>query len=303
MPITYTNKHGLPAALAITISKDEKHSVGSLSVTQLLAPPRIRRLLEQHTVEVDVTDRLWATIGKGLHAVLATHGKNSEMQLVARIGETWISGTIDATDDDILRDWKVTSVRAGARAAEWEQQLNCYSWLMQRATLRVDGVSLVPHTPKVPKALEVTAIYRDWIGARAGTEGYPAAQSETIPIKQWEVAEAERFITERLAIHLAANKVPLPDLCTDAERWHRQDLWAVMKKGNKRAMKGGIHTSEEAARLFAEHQGIGGLVIEHRPGADVRCESYCPARSVCPHGIQMTTLKNAATAEHEEQPA
>lgn len=302
MPITYTNKHNLPAALATTISRDEKHSVGSLSVTQLLAPPRIRRLLEQHTVEVDVADRLWATIGKGLHAVLATHGKNSEMQLVGKLGETWISGTIDAADDGVLRDWKVTSVRAGARAAEWEQQLNCYSWLMQKATLRVDGNKLVPHTPSVPQALEVTAIYRDWIGARAVAEGYPASQSETFPIKRWDVEEAERFLAERLAVHLAANAMELPPLCSDAERWHRQDIWAVRKNNNKRAMKGGVHTSEESARLFAEHQNIGGLVIEHRPGADVRCESYCLARSVCPHGIQMNTLKNANN-EPEEQPA
>lgn len=313
MPITFTNVHNIPAALADAITSDQKHSVGTLSVTQLLAPPRIRRLIERHTVTVDVSERMWAMVGKGLHAVLEQHGKSTEVQIVGRIRETWISGTIDSTDDGVLRDWKMTSVRAGARAAEWEAQLNLYSWLMQRGTLRVapTGNRMVPNIPSIPKALEVTAIYRDWIGARAAAgpdSNYPPAAVQTFPIRQWQIEEADRFLRERVALHLAANEVALPDRCSDEERWHRGDTWAVKKVGGKKAMRGGVHTSEENARLFAEISSVGGLMIEHRPGADVRCESYCPARTVCPHGIAVAAqvAKNQTTTttnEAEEQPA
>jgi len=139
-------------------------------------------------------------------------------------------------------------------------------------------------------------LFRDWSAARAGRSGddeYPASACQTIEIPRWEVDHAEEFMRTRLALHLAANEIRLPNLpalCSDAERWHRPGAWAVMKKGNKRALR--LLPSKHDATAWAEHKGVGGLYLEERPGSDLRCAEYCAARSVCPHGIKIQNQTN-----------
>jgi hypothetical protein len=332
MATTWTNDHGIPTALVEAITDHVHRPIGRYSVTQLLEPPRIRRLLEQNDVTADVSERLWSMLGSGIHAVLAERGAETELQIAGKLGGVWVSGTIDASETPaaptgvadpfapappagggpILRDWKMTSVytwKAGGRE-EWERQLNLYSWLMQRGRLsmvrRPGGrASLKLHTPRVPSALLVTMIFRDWSAARAaravidadGLPDYPPAACATIELPRWEIDYAEEFARKRLDLHLAANAVhmpSLPALCSDAERWHRPGAFAVMKKGRKTAMR--LLPSRADAVAWAEHNGSAGLYIDERPGADVRCESYCSARSVCPHAIQIAATAAAASA-------
>jgi hypothetical protein len=69
----------------------------------------------------------------------------------------------------------------------------------------------------------------------------------------------------------------LPD-CTDAERWAKEDSWAVKKPGAKRAIKV-LWSHQEAinyvATLPAKHE------IEHRKGEYTRCANYCAVSEFC----------------------
>lgn len=67
-------------------------------------------------------------------------------------------------------------------------------------------------------------------------------------------------------------------MCTDEERWHKPDKWAVKKPGNKRALK--LHDTREAAMA---HAGTT-LEVEYRPGEDTKCLKYCSVAQFCDHG-------------------
>ncbi len=101
-------------------------------------------------------------------------------------------------------------------------------------------------------------------------------------IPLWTPAEQEKFVVRRVSEHQLAEEwreSTLP-LCTPEERWHRPDTWAVKKKGNKRASRvfeEPVSANEYAAKtLFME--------VEHRPGVDIRCASYCRVAQFCDHG-------------------
>ena len=68
-----TNKFGVPQPL-VTLASREYYSKGAsqYSVTELMSPPRIRRLREKHQddVEQDVSDMLWQLLGSALHVVM-----------------------------------------------------------------------------------------------------------------------------------------------------------------------------------------------------------------------------------------
>jgi len=59
----------------------------------------------------------------------------------------------------------------------------------------------------------------------------------------------------------------------------KDDVWAVKKKGGKRAVPAGLHTTEDSAISFIGD--MPGLEIEYRPGEDVRCLNYCPVNKWC----------------------
>ena len=309
MATTWTNVHNVPRALADAVTRDTKSSAGDYSVTQLLAPPRIRWLTQRHDVTEDVSERIWALIGKGVHAVLARQASDPEMQLVASLGSTRISGTLDSVEFEpdvpggVIRDWKMTSTFVDAKGRkEWEQQLNLYRWLFAHAACGINyrTGAMEKHRPKLADRLLVTMIFRDWSAARAERaaeaiakgekDDYPSSISRTIDVPVWTLPEARRFLVDRLDIHRAAEaSEAIPNLCSDEERWHRPGSYAVRKTGRKTAMR--VLPSEADAVAWAEHNGSPGLSIEHRPGRDVRCESWCPARSVCPHALSLPKPK------------
>ncbi len=65
--------------------------------------------------------------------------------------------------------------------------------------------------------------------------------------------------------------------CTPEEWWERPTRFAVMKRGQKRAVR--LYDTREEAEDNATKAG---LYVEERPGSSVRCESYCRVASFCP---------------------
>lgn len=277
-----TNKLNLPEAIVAAIANDP-YSKGDchFSVTELLQPPRARALKIKHAHELqeDVSDRLWALYGQVAHTILerANLLDLSEKRFFAEINGVKISGQIDtlAIKDGVLSDYKFTTSWGfktdSPPKPEWISQLN-----MQAHILRLNDI--------VASKLQIVGLLRDWqIREAQNNPGYPQAPIAVIDIPMWSAEQTEAFINERVSVMRAA-EVSLP-LCTASERWAKNDTYAVMKKGVKRAhsLQYSIDTAEKMAK------DVGGYV-QFRAGESTRCKSYCNCNIFC--GQYQDSIKN-----------
>jgi hypothetical protein len=288
----WTNNLNLPAPLASAVQADQYDRVGDISVTSLILPPRIRQLEIRHSDEIveDVSEGIWRLIGSVGHKILEradTTNHLAEERLTARVAGWMISGKADLLGPDMtLDDYKFRSVWAMLNAkVEDEQQLNSYAWLYRKNGFEV-------------RRARIVAPLRDWSKLRAEREpGYPQAGVIVREIPLWTPQQQEDFVISRVINHQIAEGIPDDELppCTPEERWHKPDTWAVKKKGNKRAHRV-YNTLPEA-----ENNQPGGYEIEHRPGVDTRCASYCRVAQFCAfgraiRGTQPTVIEEEAAA-------
>ena len=82
-----TNRLNLPDAFVAAVAGDPyspgiplPNTKGVYSVTTLIGPPQIKRLLDQHEDELseDVSDRVWALLGRSVHKMLEHSAGTSE---------------------------------------------------------------------------------------------------------------------------------------------------------------------------------------------------------------------------------
>ena len=274
-----TNKHKAPETL-VALASREYYTKGAAqySVTELLSPPRIRRLREQfhEKVEQDVTDMLWSMLGSALHVVMErgqTEGHITEERLFKEMDGVTISGQIDLQHERdggvVITDYKFTSAWAVmADKPEWEEQLNVYRWLVE--TVKGNRVD----------ALNICALIRDF--SRHDTrEGYPAAPIQMISIPMWDLDKTEAFVRRRLDAHRDAKVAhefgdALPE-CTPEERWQSETVYAVKREGRKTAIRV-FKDLEEANQLAEKEKGY----VETRPGEPKRCTgNYCGVADWC----------------------
>lgn len=295
-----TNKHGLPEAFVRAVTNDDYEPVGDISVTGLINPPQMSELIRRNydEIEEDASERVYALLGSAVHYILGrsdTPNALQEERLTSEIFGWTISGKPDLYEEGgLLSDWKVTSVWAFIHGVkrEWLQQLNMYAVLYREHGFDV-------------KRLEIDAILRDWVRSQAGSDGYPAAPALKMDVALWRADEALRFMQERVSLHRRARDRDIWDSCTDEERWLRGEQWAVIKKGQKRAVatfgtgtkRGG---GKVDAQLFAEDMAKKNFIVrlEYRPGANVRCEAYCAAAPFCDQwkAIQIANEKGTGAA-------
>jgi hypothetical protein len=274
-----TNKSCLPEALVKAVSNDPYVKADDdISTTQLIDSPQIRALKRENSEEIeeDVSDRIWALLGQSIHTILerANLTGQVEQRLFATFDEIVVSGQFDHLENEILSDYKLTSVWAVIYGkVEWEYQLNVLT-----ALCRANGL--------IVSKLQVVAILRDWQRSKAGKDGYPELQVVTIPITLWTEEHAQNYIKQRLDLHFNDNTFK----CTDEERWYRGEKWAVMKKGRKTALR--LLDTEEEAKEWCLFNGnaketdygfaiASNITIEHRPGIYNRCENYCSVNRWC----------------------
>lgn len=248
-------------------------------MTELLSPPRVRRLREQFDAQLtqDVADMLWPLLGSALHVVMErgiTPGWISEERLYAEVDGVTISGQIDlqqeTPDGLILHDYKFTSVWAVMNdKVEWEEQLNLYGWLVQ--TVKKQKVA----------GLRICALLRDWSRHDVGKAGYPQAQIHVLEIPLWDYETATKFVEERLDHH-RESKVSqnwgdeLPE-CSPQERWQSETTYAVRREGRKTAIRV-FKSLEEATQLAEKEKGY----VETRLGESKRCTgNYCGVAEFC----------------------
>ena len=268
-----TNNYKLPEPLYRVLSSSYPPKEGRLSVTALTAGPMVYHLKLQHWAELeeDASGRLWALMGQMPHVILEKNtDKNAfaEEKLEMPFNGTVIVGVSDNFKDNIITDWKVTSVWSGIKGCkpEWTAQLNIYAWLWRKHGFSVE-------------ALRVYAILRDWQRNRVG-DNYPPIPFKEFNVPLWTIERQEAYITERVKLF---SEIPPPE-CTDEEKWKALPVYAVMKKGRKSALR--LLDSEEAAKQWIEangHKDSSAISIQFRPGEAKKCKDYCPVAKFCPY--------------------
>ncbi len=278
-----TNKYGLPQPVVTALTRSEySRGESNRSITQLIDAPRVRILKQEHQEELteDVSEKLWAVLGTGVHKMFensADESHISEERLFIEVDGWVISGAIDLqkieADGVIVSDYKTTSVWSVIFGKiEWEYQLNCYAALVRRSK----GLKV--------KSLKVIAMMRDWKASEAEfKQDYPKAPIMEIDIPLWADHEQDAYLNGRVHLHQNAEFTrltgsELPE-CSDAERWAKDPSWAVMKKGNKRATK--VFDKPEEAHAFATEQGDAFEVV-FRAGESTRCNAnWCRVNEWC----------------------
>ena len=280
-----TNVHNVPEPL-VTLAKAQYYSKGKAqySVTELMSPPRVRRLQEIHDAqrEEDVSNMLWSLLGSALHVVMergVTPGYITEERLFTEVDSVTISGGIDLQEETpygiIITDYKFTSAWAVMNEkVEWEQQLNIYKFLVER----VKGKKVV--------GLRICALIRDF--SRHDTrEGYPASPIHMVDIPLWEDGRALQYLRDRIEAHsdskVAKDFAEELPMCTPEERWMSETIYAVKRDGRKTAIRV-FKDSTEAQQCADEEtrKGKGKAYIEVRPAEPKRCTGdYCGVSRWC----------------------
>jgi hypothetical protein len=284
----WTNNANLPAPLVSAITYSDYDKVGDISVTSLLLPPRIRQLTRRHANEIveDISEGIWRLMGSMGHKILEradTDNHLPEERLTTQLHGWTVSGKADLLAPDMtLSDYKFTSVWAMKdEKKEWTEQLNLYAWLYRHNGFEV-------------KAARIVGILRDWSKPKAAREpDYPQQQVVVRHVPLWSAEEQEALAGLHVRAHQQAEKLSDDDLplCTPEERWTRPDVYAVKKKGNKRATKL-FETEADAAEMIRAFNGD--LIVERRPGEDVRCQVYCAVKNFCSYGKTLVPASEAA---------
>ena len=97
---------------------------------------------------------------------------------------------------------------------------------------------------------------------------------QVVDIPVWSEKKIKAFVEKRIELHKDAKNGRIQP-CTDEEKWTKDHVWAVMKKGRKSAVKL-YKDKKELPKLDAEQY------IQFRKGESLRCKHYCDVRDFCP---------------------
>lgn len=292
-----TNKLNLPQPFVDAATSSHEYVPHRYSVTELLGGTCEAVLKRRHQGEgeEDVADRVWAILGTAVHKVLQEAEASPDqlqenwmsVQLDGDLQGYQLSGIFDLYDDSTgtVTDYKTCSVwkTQVGDFDDWRKQTLMYCWMLQR--LGFDAWNG-----------EIVAIMRDHNMRKAKTEkDYP---KHPVMRLSWNFSEAdmkgiEREIRTWFTSVMEAEGIPDDMLkeCSPDRRWHKADKWAVMRRGQKKAVK--LFDDKKGAYEFMDwladqpsNKGRG-LYVEFRQGEDTRCQSYCPVAHWCPYGSEL----------------
>lgn len=294
----FTNKLGLPEPIALAISNREySRGESDISVTGLLNPPQLHRLLRLYAkdIVVDVSESIWALFGTAVHHILSSSGSENAIQeerFYMPVGDWVVSGQTDTYNKltKKISDYKVTSIYKVQKGDfdDWTFQLNAYKLLMEHNKYEVNE-------------LEIIAIIRDWSHSDARNPkntDYPKAQVLRIPIKIMKPIEILIEIAKRIKALQEVQNNSREDLppCTPKERWAQSDSWLVYNpEKNYTYRRIPVETSTEIPSLEVASQMakiqaesiIAGMstganyIAKFDPGFSLRCEYFCPVKEFC----------------------
>ena len=274
-----TNKQGLPAPLVALLARDfYTKGASQYSVTELMSPPKIRRMREQYDeeMEIDATKLIASQLGTFMHARLekkSVEGYTNEERIFHSIDGVTISGAVDLqehTEDGIvIIDYKFVKAWSVMKSKQdWVTQLNIYKWLVE--TVKQEKVC----------GLKICAIIKDY-APHSTQEGYPEAEAVMIDIPMWDSVATETYVRQRLELHRTAKQAQEfgeeLEPCSDEDRWMSETIYAVKREGRKTAIRV-FKTIEEATELAEKEKGY----VEERKGEPRRCiGDFCGVSKWC----------------------
>jgi|TARA_R110002020_G_scaffold110605_3_gene255424 hypothetical protein len=289
----YTNQHNLPPVVVDALTLDDYDKGDSdLSISEMNDSVQIRLLKNQHENDIvrDVTENSPIFQGNAIHAALEKAANlrddciSEERLFVHHSSGLKYSGAIDLQiinpDGTItVIDFKQTSVwtlilNGGKIKKEWVEQVNPYGYMVETCK----GVTV--------SNIQIVVFLRDW-KSNKDDANYPDSPVIVLDVPKWSRSKCEAHIDSRIKAfqdakfrHISMGE-GLPE-CSNEERWVRGEKWAVMKKGRKSAIRGGLKDTEQEAIDLVETLDKGYYYIEHRPGRNIRCEgNYCQVSQWC----------------------
>jgi len=290
----YTNKHDFPDFVVQWLENDDyDYDENTLSATTLMQPSRMHALKNKYhdQLEIDVSDVIASRYGTAIHdSVEKVNLKNcvQEKRLRKGVMNKIITGKfdilkeIDSTRHELI-DIKSTSVWSfiyGSNEEEHIKQLSIYRWLANNNSYTV-----------IQRA-KIWMIFTDWSKAKALQDPkYPQTRIVVKEIDLWAEEETLKYIGLRIALFNTVSQLDEKDmpLCTDEELWAEADKWALIKEGNKRALK----VFETEAKAVDHQESLPGNLkynVVHRPGGVKRCK-YCLVRKFCSQYKQLVESK------------
>lgn len=284
-----TNELNLPQPFVDAATSSHRYKPNRYSVTEVLGGTCEAVLKRRHAGEgdEDVSDRLWAILGTAVHKVLESAQSGPEQHQERWIcvpidndGEQYeLSGIPDLYDESTgtVTDWKVTGTIKWLKKEfdDYRLQTLIYCWM-----LRQKGYNASKG--------EIVMMLRDWSKSKARFDkDYPQCQVQKL---SWEfsdddIAKGGNIVADWFLEVKAQECLPDSELdpCSPKSRWHKDDKWAVVKDGVKRATRV-LDDQEKADALCEELAKKTGKPhhVEYRKGEDVRCEMYCSVSFACP---------------------
>lgn len=283
----YTNNFNLPQSLCNAVERDIYVPGNSdASVTEICKPIQQSVLERLHAddIVVDVSDQIFALMGKAIHHVLEVSDTELTEERLYHTTESGLTlgGKFDrfVIKGGVLQDYKVTSVwtKIFDSWKDWQDQLNCYALLLSEAGHKVDKI-------------QVVMIYRDWSATMSERNAnYPDQQVEVLDLPLWAEQETREFIATRLQqFVMCLDGQDTPPDCTSTEMWEQPTKYALMKEGRKTAIKVCDNYAEVIDFMRDKYplgiKDTGDLVdpyyVDTRPGKRTRCEKYCNASPWC----------------------
>lgn len=278
-----TNKLGLPQPFVDAVTREYSYKEKQYSATAILKGS-MQTILERRyddEIEVDVSDMVWLIFGTAVHSVLE-NGKETDSQLkenkiVIDINDYKLSGIFDLYDakTKTVTDYKTGTVWK-VMFNEWDdyrKQLLIYAYMLKTIGFECEHG-------------EIVMLLKDHSKTKASTDAsYPpnSVHIQHFDFTQKDFEEIEQFIFAKFEELKRCEQLSDDELppCTDEERWHKGDKWAVMKQGRKTAIK--LCDSEAEAQSYIEQKELDNKhFIEFREGKDGKCADYCNVSKWCP---------------------
>lgn len=303
-----TNKQKLPQPFVDAASKEYTYKEKRYSVTTLLKPIQEIMLLRRYhnEIEQDVSDMIWAIFGTAVHSILENSNKAEHL-----LTEQYLSIPVTLEDGDIYTvsglcdlydtkageviDYKVTSTFTALKKdyENYRMQGLMYAYMISKTnfgdTIEVcaDGkmkTEFLDDKFYKPKKATFYMILRDWQKSKAKFDkDYPQSQVQKVSFRftKKDFDWIEKWLKEKFEAIKKAEQLEDKDLplCSDKDRWKNEDVYAVMKKGRKSALR--LLNSEQEAERYMKANG--GDYIELRKGEDRKCKEYCSCAEFCPY--------------------
>lgn len=279
-----TNVNNLPAPFVSAVEREYQYKDKQYSATQLLKGSCEAVLERRHHDEIqnDVSDMIWLIFGTAVHSILENAEEEAEQLKENKIvidvdGGYKLSGIFDLYD---AKEKKVTDYKT---ATVWKVIYN--DWEDYRKQLLIYAYMLKKIGFECNKG-EIIATLKDHSKSKAKYDtSYPQfpVHKVSFEFNDNDFKEIERFIKNKF------NEIKLQEAlsddklipCTDVERWHKDDKYAVMKEGRKSALK--VCSSQVEANEYIASKNLDSRhYIEFREGQDTKCDDYCNVKQWCP---------------------